>query len=285
MRQRLAQVVDVPPEMSGQTIERLHEQTIARTCSLNAGVCHNSREYPDLHTVSNLIAAIGRPCNVAALRAADVRDACEPVGDHLVIPSLAVDVEIATVDLSPVDEPAEGVTAATIALVDGAASGVASDVYVRRNSGGDSFDVALGDLGVTARIDGRSAVLDLSGAQSAARTFLDDRVYPWRETMVRVGDPNRNGMVGHTLGISLIEPGAPERSFLMMRLTDKSQGDLMPRQCRTWNQEATRVLGCWIRQLTVDDSGVPTNALEPIDLEACDYEPPAGQCDDMQTMP
>jgi len=151
---------------------------------------------------------------------------------------------------------------------------MAPDVEVHRGA----LTFAL--VGATATvIDPRTIALDLSAASDSVRSFLDDRVYPWTESMIRVADVNRNGILGHSLGFALITPGQTDRSYLLQRLVDDTQGDLMPRQCREWTQAATRALGCWIEGLAVDGGGQLTNAAAPIDYAHCHFDPSArGRC-------
>ena len=43
------------------TVLDMHTGLFAATCSPNPGVCHNTNNYPDLHTVGNLLAMIEAP--------------------------------------------------------------------------------------------------------------------------------------------------------------------------------------------------------------------------------
>lgn len=132
----------------------------------------------------------------------------------------------------------------------------------------------------------RTVVLDLSkmetyptNVKKLAQTFFDDRVYPCNDLMVRVADPNANGTLGASLGIKLLVPGDPMKSFVLLRLIDPNQGELMPLACRQWNDAATRALGCWIKGLKVDDKGNALNAEDPIDYASCDFKPDGmGRC-------
>ena len=265
------------------TLADLHERAMATTCSLNNGVCHNSKEYPDLHTVPNLVAAMGKPCNVAATAHEDVNDACEPEGDHLIVPSAGVDAEIAHVEIEPADAATADIESVRIwfatKLVTSPAIG-ASDIEVHR---GDTV-FHLGKISyygpaTVASADADSVTLDVGQTHASIKEFLDDRVYPWDDLMIRVGDPNEDGVLGHANALRLIEPGDPMKSYLVLRLIDESYGDLMPRQCRTWDDQATWALGCWIEGLVVDDTGQPTNADAPIDYDHCDFQPKGlGKC-------
>jgi hypothetical protein len=61
----------------------LHRKVVHRTCGPDGGVCHNSKEYPDLHTPANFLGAIGAPCNVQPGGFEAVFDRCERPGDRL----------------------------------------------------------------------------------------------------------------------------------------------------------------------------------------------------------
>ena len=60
-----------------------HQKVIWRTCTPNEGVCHNSKEYPDLRTPANFAAAFGAPCNVQPGEFQSVYDGCEQPGDRV----------------------------------------------------------------------------------------------------------------------------------------------------------------------------------------------------------
>jgi hypothetical protein len=260
-------------------IEAVHARSIAPTCSPNGGVCHNSREYPDLHTVSNLLAQIGQPCNMAAPTPADVRDACEPEGDRLVVPSLGIDAEVARITHTPVDVETDLLEEAVFILATphGVARGRRAP-GAELHRGSVAFDVTA-EVTVVEATQVRVDLRDVTFYNGALRLFMDDRVYPWQPTMVRVADPNGNGVLGGPGRLSLLTPGSPDDSYLMMRLMDEAEGDLMPRQCRVWNQMATRAVGCWIAGLTVDDDGAVNNAYDPIDYASCTFDPSdLGRC-------
>ena len=248
-----------------RNVVELFDRGIARTCSLNNGVCHNSNSYPDLHTVSNVISTIGRECNVDVAKPADIHDACEPPADHLVIPSAAIDARIVSARLA-----ADGLSI-TLTLdppPDGLAT-MATDTAVHRG---------------TTRFAINSRVLSVSGADvrlelrtAEAKRFFD-LTFPTGPLQLHVGDPNGNGVQGALAdAMPLIAPGDPDRSYLLRRLIDDSYGELMPRQCRTWNDEANRALACWITGLANDGS----NAYDEIDYEACEMDVTGlGRCAD-----
>jgi len=244
----------------------LHDQAISRTCALNNGVCHNSKQYPDLRTPTSFLATtLLTPCNVEVDVRAKFKDPCEPKGDHLV--GAATDEEIATADVLP--EGAEGdairevrlglVNAPTLKVGDGA-------LEIRR----DGQVWKLPEATVSA-VDGSTVTLRL-GSNRDVKRFLDDRVYPWHDDMLRVADVNRNGVRGAAMGVHSVVPGDPMKSFLMLRIIDETQGELMPLACRQWSATATRALGCWIEGLKVDENGNARNAFDPIDYDKCTFQ-------------
>ena len=241
-----------PPEAPAyRDVVELFDRGIARTCSLNGGVCHNSNNYPDLHTVSNVIATVGRECNVDTPLPADIHDSCEPPADRLVAGSTDARIVSSTITADRLR--------ATLTL-DPAPLGlaVATDITVQR--GARMFELGARVVSVT----GATVTLDLR--TDPARQFFDISAYPVGPLQLHVGDPNGNGVQGALVAaMPLITAGDPERSYLLRRLIDASYGELMPRQCRTWDDRANRALACWIAGLAPDAS----NAYAPIDYAAC----------------
>ncbi|HET6585336.1 MAG TPA: hypothetical protein VFG69_17880, partial [Nannocystaceae bacterium] len=115
--------------------------------------------------------------------------------------------------------------------------------------------------------------LVLDAADASVREFLDDRVYPWDELLVRVADTNGNGVAGHVPGAAMLVPGEPMKSYLLLRLFDPQYGDVMPRQCREWSDEATRALGCFVAGLEPGASALEIDDEDPIVYDGCDFDP------------
>lgn len=252
-------------------VEELYEQALTRTCSLNGGVCHNSKEYPDVHTLSSLFSALEAPCGLGALSPRDVPNECEPEGDHLVSAALGVDVEIKRVDVSPRAAATADLTGATVVLARaaGGAGGSATDWTVVR--GDLRFTLGAGSLAA----DRGSLQIDLTAAPAPVRAFVDYRTFPWSPSMIRVADTNGDGVAGHALGWALLRPGDPDHSYLVGRLTQPRLGELMPRQCRTWDWRATLALYCWTKGLRMGSDGRPSNAMDPINYVGCTLPPDA----------
>ena len=247
-----------PPatEPAYRDVVQLFERGIARTCALNNGVCHNSNSYPDLHTVSTVIGTIGRACNVDVATPAEIHDACEPAADHLVIPSAGIDARIVRAALAP-----DGLSITlTLDPPPDLLATMATDTEVHR--GTTRFAVGAKVLAVA----GPDVELELRTTE--ARRFFDLE-YPLTALQLHVGDPNGNGVEGAiAAAMPLIAPGNPDGSYMLRRLVDASYGELMPRQCRTWDDRANHALACWIAGLAADGS----NAYEPIDYASCTYD-------------
>ncbi len=249
----------------------LQALAIDATCSLNNGVCHNNNNYPDLHTINNVLSTVMAPCGVEVATPELIFDECEAVGDRLVIASVGLDAEIMEVTLDRPDAPTAFDLNAARFRVGGDPSAIAygtADIVVTR--GEQTFD--LGSAGViVSSVTDDTMELSLIGAD-AAKPFVDNRSLPWTPNHVRAADPNGNGIAGGATAIPLISPGSPWQSYIFLRLVDENYGDLMPRQCRTWDDRATYALGCWIEGLKASDNGEVENSFDPIDYDSCTVE-------------
>jgi hypothetical protein len=248
-----------------------------RGCAPNGGVCHNSREFPDLHTVGAIVDNIGRDCNAKRDRPETLHDLCERPGDLLRVGG--TELELAWIEAtaesdpaSPRDwrlhlrEPATSVTGPVAVLRDGV------ELYRLRYA---SVDIALDAADptvVTVHLPASPAVVDPEDPDLG--TYLAEVLVaagiPGDPMSIQVGDANRNGTFGAELGGRIIKPGDPARSYLMRRLTDPTAGPLMPRaNCCFWTKAALRALQCWITGLAPDGA----NALAPIDYDRCGPAP------------
>jgi hypothetical protein len=253
----------------------LFDEGIARTCSLNNGVCHNSNSYPDLHSVNALIATANRPCNAGSIDRDEVHDACEPPADRLKIPSMNVDARVvwADVDAAEANVPYHALSRVNFYLDHEPTTlfAGARDVSVHRSTG-EIFSIS--DRGAFIQIrDGVKVVINLGGVAGSDKQFFDPRPFPPGPNRLWVGDPNHNGIEGAAQGsMKLMAPGDPMGSYLVRRMIDESYGERMPRQCRTWDDRANLALVCWVKGLVTDGDGNVTNALAPIDYSACGLE-------------
>jgi len=97
---------------------------------------------------------------------------------------------------------------------------------------------------------------------------------PARPDVVQLWDPNANGRFGVELDGALLRAGAPDRSYVIRRLTDPHAGTLMPlANACSWTPASVRALWCWIAGLRQDGS----NAYDPIDYGNCPDGPDLSQ--------
>jgi hypothetical protein len=81
-----------------------HQKVIWRTCTPNGGVCHNSKEFPDLRTPANFVNAFGANCNVQYGEYQSVYDRCERPGDRFRISGGGVNtgqIEVGWLEIVP----------------------------------------------------------------------------------------------------------------------------------------------------------------------------------------
>ena len=263
---RSAVPVAAAPHPRAVDVAELFEARILPTCSVNGGVCHNASQSPDLRNLAALRDLVDMPCGRNAGPEAPFPDACEPPGDRLAAGGL--DLEILRVA-----SEASGARLELAGDVDAAALGTVS---VRR--GELVFDASADGVSFT-RVAPATLRATFGGATPAMKTFFAPQL-PLREDRIWPADVNGNGVAGARAGWREIVPGHPERSYVVARLWDDAiNPELMPRQCRTWNDAATFALACWIGGLRRDESGVVTNFDDPIDYDACAFElPRAGRC-------
>ena len=251
------------------------DQGIYRGCGPTGGVCHNSREFPNLATVGSIVDNIGQEYNRARDRADTVHDLCERTGDRLQIGGEAIEIAW----LEP-DAAADPVSPRTwrVALREPAAGPPRGDelAFVRDDLPLYYFGYGMVDAVVDAE-DPRMVELTLPPSPPVVdpedpdlgtylAQILTGAGHPGDPASIQLGDANRNGVFGGELGGRIIRPGDPARSYLLHRLTDPEAGPLMPRaNCCFWSKAALRALWCWVEGLD-EDGG---DALEPIDYDRC----------------
>jgi hypothetical protein len=203
----------------------LHRNVITRTCGPTGGVCHNQKEYPDLHTPSNLLDAVDAPCNVQPGDYAAVFDGCEPLGDRFRISDQTKAVEIGYVEYVASESEEEGAPPPGL------------HVYLREplSAGGDRNEIwgeghFLRDFADAA---GRPEQLLYARFQTNWRLqdggthlfaevqeYQADQVNELLAVGIQQGDMNRNGVFGASdmVPLALLKPGKPEESYLIGRL-------------------------------------------------------------------
>jgi hypothetical protein len=270
----------------------LHQKLIMRSCGGVNGVCHNQKEYPDLHTPANFRAAIGAPCNVQPGSWTTVFDRCERVGDGFTIESSSP-IEIGWYQLVPGDyvdyaalgqRPPDNAPGFHLHLAD---AWVGSDdvVYARGTflraysaPDGSQIQVALASLQTRWWImsDRRHLFADVpSYLDRAAQAVLDAGLIQ--------GDMNRNGVFGYRTGrtIALLNPGRPEQSYLVGRLRGVLEGERVPGTRMPLANPPPSIpdmlaLMCFLEKLRPTG---PYNLANPINYAECSYSANPRQLD------
>jgi hypothetical protein len=217
----------------------LHQKVIWRTCTPNGGVCHNSKEYPDLRTPANFAASFGAYCNVQYGEHESVYDRCERPGDRFRLTGGGINtgqVEIGWYESIPGPYfegeglPAEDSPGLHLHLAD-PLPGEQTEVY------------STGQFERTFINDGK--VEDFTFAEYSTRWYIlpgrqhligevreyqSDQVQELVSVGIVEGDANRNGTFGAREDdpLYLLEPGSPETSYLIARLRGQMMGEDVP---------------------------------------------------------
>ena len=262
----------------------LHRKVIQRSCSGPEAVCHNQAEYPDMRTPARFAETIGARCNADPTSFASVYDRCEQPGDRLRLGDApAVEIgHVLLVEGEHVNHAEAGTvpdaTSAGLHFLLAAAADIEDDslrgkgrVSRVHDSGG-----AVTEFLVT-EFDGKWWVLE--GGKRLFAEVPANRVDKARAIVaagIREGDANRNGTFGAQVheGVSLIEPGEPERSYLVARLRGTMLGEPVPgTRMPLANLPPTipdmLALMCFIEGLP--GGGATVDLGWPIDYAACSY--------------
>lgn len=264
----------------------LHAKVIHRTCSPNDGVCHNTKEYPDLHTAASFIGAIEAPCNVQAGTREAIFDRCERPGDRFELASSAVQtgpIEIGQLHLVPGEKPNYSKEAPPGPGSPGLHVLLADPVRTDRVelwSGGRFIRTFVDDAGLVQDIAYQTFTTRWWVTEGGRRivgevnTWQTDEVTRLMDVGVVEGDPNMNGIYGARAGepVSLIVPGEPERSYLIARVRGTMEGaqvpgTRMPLANQPLSNAEMLALFCFVEGL----SGVPNRLDAPIDYAGCSY--------------
>lgn len=265
-----------------------HQKVIWRTCTPNGGVCHNNKEYPDLRTPANFADAFGKPCNVQPGEYLSVWDGCERPGDRFEIVGGGFDftqTEIGWIEYVPGEPPEEGYgDTPPPEDAPGLHLHLANPIPGDRTDGygGAEFSrffITDGEIvdSVYATYDTRWWVLPgRTHVIGEVRDYQVDRVQELLSVGVIQGDFNRNEVFGarETDPFRLLEPGAPEDSYLVGRLRGEMHKEIIPGSRMPLANQPLSIadmlaLYCLIEQFPEDgDDTVLTN---PIDYKNCSY--------------
>lgn len=278
----------------------LHRKIIVRTCGNTVGVCHNTKEYPDLHTPANFIRAVAAPCNVQPRTPEAVFDRCEPTGDKLRltgddgelftigwvnhIPGVTPDLQDEQRAPGPEEVGLHINLLTPISMSDDAVRRQDEFNPRRRtaeflrdfqteNAGLETLEFASVDLKWWILDDGRR----LFGEVTENRTSTVENIV---QAGVQQGDWNRNGIFGaETLrSVQMFEPNNPQGSYLIARLrgflfingeSEEVPGTRMPLANEPLSIPDMLALMCWVRGLPTDGDLDRINLESAIDYVSC----------------
>jgi len=216
----------------------LHRKVIWRTCTPNGGVCHNSKEYPDLRTPASFAAAFDSRCNVQPGEYSSVFDGCEGAGDRMRFDGSfgGPPIEIAWIQHvagegegdGPTDENSPGlhIKLASPAGGDDRDQGWGTAHFVRGFvDGGQVMDIEFASFNTEWRKIG-----DGSHLVGRVADYQLDQVQQLVAAGIQEGDANHNGMFGATMGMDtrLLASGSPEDSYLIGRIRGEMYDSALP---------------------------------------------------------
>lgn len=215
----------------------LHRKLVLRSCGPNNGVCHNTKEYPDLRTAATFAQTIGAPCNVQPGSWSTVFDRCEQLGDRFRFSGVAArEIEVGWVDYVKGERtgdarPTETSPGLHVMLHEPLPAevreGWLTGLFIRTfiNAEGIVEELPFANFQTRWWIigDRRHLVADVREYQADAITSL-------MASGIVQGDMNRNDVFGYRTGkaVALITPGKPEESYLVARLRGSMQGEPIP---------------------------------------------------------
>lgn len=263
----------------------LHKGVIIRTCGPTSGVCHNQKEYPDLHTASNLVNAINAPCNVQPGDWSAVFDGCERPGDTFSFGS-EKRVEVAYINYIP-GEPdfGDGNPPTTespglhIHLAEALDAGDRNRRWGRGQFTG-KFVTDDNKVKESTYADYETEWWYIDGGRQmvgAVNEWQVDRVEKLMAQGVVQGDMNRNGVFGarEVSQLQLLKAGDPEGSYLIGRVRGELKGERIPGTRMPLANQPLSVpemlaLYCFIEGLPSKLEG-EFDMLAPINYEDCTW--------------
>lgn len=249
----------------------LHQKIVSRSCAPNAGVCHDTSNYPELSTPAAFIATINSWCNLAIPDPRQGFDACERRGDMLVSGDFRAEVAFVTrtgedtFELRLRSGPARTAAVAPVRFE-------RDDVVV--------FD-PLPTWGVTVGlVEGNNVVTLRIGIDEPA--FTEPFIVDALSGLVQ-GDANDNGVFGAHEAIvdergpdagvaRIIAPGNLTRSYLWGRITGTVPGSRMPLANQALSDAEYVAVACFIEGLErVSGGPADIDLTAAINYDACAY--------------
>lgn len=260
--------------MEFPTYADLHEKVVTRTCSPNGGVCHNEKEYPDLHTPQTMLSQLDVPCNLAETDPLNLFNGCEDLGDALRFTTgnnTTFTSKVGYVAMNSDDTGA--VLNAVIYLKDPIPNAMAmpggfESIVIERETANGMLTVGAIELAASYAV-GMSA-LQINGyadLPADAKTLLEDDIQP--------GDPNRDGVFGADEDpYRLLLPGDPWKSYLLQRLQGNVPGSPMPLANQPLSSAEIIAMACWIEGAAEPGGDLTDSA---IDYDNCEYAAAFGE--------
>lgn len=267
----------------------LHRKVIWRTCTPNGGVCHNQKEYPDLHTPANFLNAVGIPCNVQSGEYEAVFDRCEQLGDRFKLFEAQQEIEIGYLEYIPGDPIDYRDEASEQKLPDATSPGL--HIYLKTPLASEREEtygtgrfirtfVTDGNVEELAffRFDTRWWVIEEgTHIMAEVREYQVDQINELISVGVIQGDANRNGVYGASEGLQvpMLNPGEPDKSYLIARLrgvmdNESVPGSRMPLANPPLSIPEMLAMFCFVEGLP-DVKGVTPDLAWEIDYNKCSY--------------
>ncbi len=225
-----------------------HQKVIWRTCTPNEGVCHNSKEYPDLRTPGSFSSAFGAACNVQPGEWEAVFDGCERPGDRVRLDNNQFgfgESEIAWIEYIAAP-PSDDCNAQYPDDYVPTSESPGLHIKLRKATSGDSQQT-YGRLSFTRTFITDGVVQDSDFASYEALwwvaaddpqqivgrvcNYQTDDINELLEVGIVQGDMNRNGAFGlEELNEPdvLLRAGEPEESYLIARVRGSMRGAAIP---------------------------------------------------------
>jgi hypothetical protein len=281
-------VIVLEAQMRIPTGLELQRKLVLRTCGPTNGVCHNQKEFPDLHTAGTFASAINLPCNLQPGSYASVYDRCERLGDRFKFSDhkdfkelelgwfevvVGAYVEYADNQTPPSDAPGLHLHFKDPVQLQQGRAHWGTGTFIRNFVNDTGAVEALAFASYNTRWwvldDGRHLFGEV-------RDYQRESVDALLAVGIIQGDQNRNGTFGARAGktVPLINPGKPEESYLVARLRGHMQGEPVPgTRMPLANQPPSTTdmlaLMCFIEGL--DPNAQEWNLSAAIDYNGCSY--------------
>lgn len=262
----------------------LHRNVIVRTCGPTNGVCHNQKEYPDLHTPAHLLEAVNAPCNVQPGDPTKVFDGCEGAGDRLRLGE-SREVEIGYVnyitgEVDYGDDKMPGLESPGLHIQ------LQEPISIgeQNRSWGDVRFIRtfvenneLNDVTFERYQTAWYLIEDGKHLVGEVQEWQVDRVTELLAKGITQGDMNRNGVYGarESAPFRLLRAGDPEQSYLIGRLRGELKGLKIPGTRMPLANQPLSIadmlgLFCFVEGLPNETTGV-YDLDSSIDYENCSW--------------